>query len=144
MASLSFRDGLETKIKTLKVTKKEPMLSVGRSADNTSCNDHSKNKNILLAGTGTALTPSSMSSPPTTYYASPAHRPPPPLQPSESRSAPSFSGSFRVRWDSEPPDCSECRICFNPPHCEEYCPLMGDRLKRRELLAVREASSQKS
>ena len=125
-----------------------PVLSVESASDIPTAGGFAEE--AILAVTDQTATPTSMSSPPTSYYLSPAAStagaPVPPANSGDVRTGPHgrqgqeprvrFSGG---RFPGPPP----CRFCLDTTHRQEECPVVADAGLRAKLLEAREANYQK-
>ena len=104
----------------------------------------------ILAVTDKSVTPSTLSSPPTSYHPSPAS------SSAGAPMAPAHQGDMRaylygrtkqnqrVRFfNPGPPGPPPCRFCLDQTHQQEQFPAVADSALRSELLEAREANYQK-
>ena len=98
----------------------------------------------ILAVTDQAVTPSTLSSPPTSYHPSPAScSAGSPVAPAHQRDARAYPHgrpvqNQRVRFFNQgPPGPPPCRFCLDLTHRQEQFPVVADSALRSKLLAAR-------
>ena len=103
----------------------------------------------ILAVTDQSATPSTLSSPPTSYHPSPASSsagaPVAPAHQGDARAYP-YERPVQNQWvlfvNQGPPGPPPCRFCLDLTHRQEKCPVVADSALRSKLLAAREANYQ--
>ena len=103
----------------------------------------------ILAVTDQSVTPSTLSSPPTSYHPSPASSSAgPPMAPAhqgDARASPYGrpAQNQRVRlFNQGPPGPPPCRFCLDLTHRQEQCPVVADSALQSKRLEAREANYQ--
>ena len=100
--------------------------------------------------TDQSVTPSTLSSPPTSYHPSPASSSAgPPVAPAHQGDARAYTygrplQNQRVRFFNQgPPEHPPCRFCLDLTHRQEKCPVVANNALGSKLLEAREANYQK-